>query len=140
MAKRKTFSGNARMCSMLLTNVTRSASYETLPNHRPFPAKSEARRLIERLDDPSDRRGHRLNLTNAIRKALARIGGLTRELENDICSSRSNAERETLTSFLARIVAEQNITPAVHLAYRKLREGLDKPEVALRQPVVTGKP
>ena len=23
---------------MLLTNVTRSASYETLPNHRPFPA------------------------------------------------------------------------------------------------------
>jgi hypothetical protein len=25
---------------MLLTNVTRSASYEALPNHRPFPAKS----------------------------------------------------------------------------------------------------
>ena len=25
---------------MLLTNVTRSASYEALPNHRLFPAKS----------------------------------------------------------------------------------------------------
>jgi hypothetical protein len=25
---------------MLLTNVTRSALYEALPNHRPFPAKS----------------------------------------------------------------------------------------------------
>ena len=25
---------------MLPTNVTRSASYEALPNHRPFPAKS----------------------------------------------------------------------------------------------------
>src|SRR2546430_17594248 len=31
---------NARKCSMLLTNVTRSASYEALPNHRLFPAKS----------------------------------------------------------------------------------------------------
>src|SRR5713101_7694051 len=40
MAKRKTSCGNARMCSMLLTNVTRSASYEALPNHRPLPAKS----------------------------------------------------------------------------------------------------
>src|SRR6267378_8577090 len=40
MAKRKTSCGNARMFSMLLTNVTRSASYETLPNHRLFPARS----------------------------------------------------------------------------------------------------
>src|SRR5467141_3299247 len=40
MAKRKTSCGNARVCSMLPTNVTRSASYEALPNHRPFPAKS----------------------------------------------------------------------------------------------------
>src|SRR5712691_9469929 len=40
MAKRKTSCGNARMCSMLLTNVTRSASYEALPNHRLFPARS----------------------------------------------------------------------------------------------------
>jgi len=40
MAKRKTSCGNARRCSMLLTNVTRSASYERLPNHRLFPARS----------------------------------------------------------------------------------------------------
>src|SRR5437660_11145118 len=40
MAKRKTSCGNARMFSMLLTNVTRSASYEALPNHRLFPARS----------------------------------------------------------------------------------------------------
>src|SRR5437868_7954153 len=39
MAKRKTSCGNARMCSMLLTNFARSASYEALPNHRLFPAK-----------------------------------------------------------------------------------------------------
>src|SRR5207253_9921972 len=40
MAKRKTSCGNARMFSMLLTNVTRSASYEALLNHRLFPARS----------------------------------------------------------------------------------------------------
>jgi Integrase core domain len=40
MAKRKTSCGNARMCSMLLINFTRSASYEALPNHRLFPARS----------------------------------------------------------------------------------------------------
>src|SRR5438270_14052174 len=40
MAKRKTSCGNARMCSMLLTNFTRSASYEALPHHRLFPARS----------------------------------------------------------------------------------------------------
>src|SRR5207302_9556502 len=40
MVKRKTSCGNARMRSMLLTNVTRSASYDALPNHRSFPTKS----------------------------------------------------------------------------------------------------
>ena len=40
MVKRKTFCGNAKMYSTLLTNVTRSASYEALPNHRLFPARS----------------------------------------------------------------------------------------------------
>src|SRR6266699_1729097 len=40
MVKRKTSCSNARMCSMLLTNVTRSASYEALPNHCLFPVRS----------------------------------------------------------------------------------------------------
>ena len=40
LVKRKTSCGNAKMCSILLSNVTRSASYEALPNHRLFPARS----------------------------------------------------------------------------------------------------
>src|SRR5271169_5782558 len=59
MAKRKTHCGNVRMYSMLLTNVTRSASYEALPNHRLLPAKSgltsrfplRKRRLWEQADE-----------------------------------------------------------------------------------------
>src|SRR5262245_6980794 len=89
----------------------------------------EMRKLIERRDDPLDRRGYRLHLTKAGRKALTDIGRLTRELEKDLCSSLNDAERKTLTTLLGRIVAQQNITPAVHPAYRKLRESLDRLDV-----------
>src|SRR5262245_46141816 len=99
----------------------------------------EVRRLIERRDDPSDRRGHRLHLTNAGRKALATVGSLTRELEHDLCSTLSDAERENLTGLLARIVAEQNITPAVHPAYRRLREGVERRDAAPARPLVKKK-
>lgn len=77
--------------------------------------------LIQRRDNPSDRRGHRLYLTRAGRQALTRIGTVTRALEKDLCKALSDAERETLTSLLTRIVAQQKITPAVHPAYRKLQ-------------------
>src|ERR1700745_1160078 len=40
MAKRKASCGNARRCSMSLTNVTRGASDEALPHHRLSPASS----------------------------------------------------------------------------------------------------
>jgi DNA-binding MarR family transcriptional regulator len=86
----------------------------------------QKRRLIERRDNSSDRRGHRLHLTKAGRKALTGIGRLTRELETDLCAALTDPERATLANLLARIVAQQSITPAVHPAYRKLREGRKK--------------
>jgi DNA-binding MarR family transcriptional regulator len=99
----------------------------------------ETRRLIERRDHHSDRRSYRLHLTNAGRQALARIGRLTRELENDLCGSLSDMERETLTSLLERIVTQQNITPAVHPAYRKLQESIEKTGAGPRQSLVKKK-
>ena len=87
----------------------------------------EARRLIERRDNSSDRRGHRVHLTKAGRKALTGIRRLTRELETDLCAALTDPERATLASTLARIVAQQNIMPAVHPAYRKLRRGPGQP-------------
>jgi DNA-binding MarR family transcriptional regulator len=86
----------------------------------------EARKLIERRDNSSDRRGHRVYLTKAGRKALAGIGKRTRELETDLCAALTGLERATLASLLTRMVAQQNIMPAVHPAYRKLRAGRDK--------------
>jgi DNA-binding MarR family transcriptional regulator len=99
----------------------------------------ETRRLIVRRDDPSDRRGYRLYLTNAGRKALGAIGRITRQLEEDLCSALKDAERETLAGLLEQIVARQNITPAVHPAYRKLRAGLDRTDVELPKKLVKKK-
>jgi DNA-binding MarR family transcriptional regulator len=89
----------------------------------------EVGHLIERRENPSDRRGHRLHLTSAGRKALNSIGKLTRKLENDLCTSLSDADREVLTSLLVRIATQQSIAPAVHPAYRKLRDGPRHPAV-----------
>lgn len=86
----------------------------------------EARKLIERRDNSSDRRGHRVHITKAGRKALRSIGKLTLELEADLCAALKNSERLSLARLLTRIVAQQNITPAVHPAYRKLRAGREK--------------
>jgi DNA-binding MarR family transcriptional regulator len=86
----------------------------------------QVRRLIKRRDNSSDRRGHRLYLKKAGRKALTGIARLTIELETDLCAALTGPERPTLASLLGRIVAQQNITPAVHPAYRKLREGRKK--------------
>jgi DNA-binding MarR family transcriptional regulator len=72
----------------------------------------EKRQLIERRDHQSDRRSYRLHLTNAGRQAMARMGRLTRELENDLCGSLSDAERR-LSPSLERIVTQQNFRPAV---------------------------
>jgi DNA-binding MarR family transcriptional regulator len=93
----------------------------------------EARRLVERRDNSSDRRGHRVHLTKAGRKALTGVGRLTRELETDLCAELTDPERATLAGTLARIVAQHYIMPAVHPAYRRLRTGRDSLGVELRQ-------
>jgi len=81
----------------------------------------QERGLIERRADSADRRGHRVHLTKAGHKALTAIGKLTLALEADLCGALTQAERATLAGLLTRIVAQQNIMPAVHPAYRKLR-------------------
>jgi DNA-binding MarR family transcriptional regulator len=93
----------------------------------------ETLQLIERQNDRADRRSYRLHLTSAGRRALVRIGRLTRELENDLCGSLRAAERKTLTSLLERIVAQQNIKSAVHPAYRKLQAETESPAFGLRK-------
>src|SRR5215471_6367784 len=80
----------------------------------------QKRQLIERREAPGDRRSYRLHLTRKGRSTLARIGELTQELESDFFAALSVAETRLLQDLLARVVAQQKITPGVHPAYRQL--------------------
>jgi DNA-binding MarR family transcriptional regulator len=76
--------------------------------------------LVERRDSPTDRRSYALYLTGAGRGALERIGRVAREHQDALCAALDEAERAQLAGLLARIAAEQGLTPGVHPGYRKL--------------------
>jgi DNA-binding MarR family transcriptional regulator len=80
----------------------------------------EERKLIERRNSPEDRRSYRLHLTQRGRGALAQIGHLTEQLEDDLFAALSEREVRILGELLARIVKQQQITPGVHPAYKQL--------------------
>jgi len=80
----------------------------------------ESRHLIERRNQPADRRSYRLYLSRTGRKTLNEIGKLTLRLEEDLFAALSQREKNTLQEFLRRIIAQQEITPGVHPAYRQI--------------------
>jgi DNA-binding MarR family transcriptional regulator len=79
------------------------------------------RGLVERRNDPRDRRAYSLHLTALGRRQLQEIGRLAREHQDALCAALGAAEREQLASLLRRIADEQGLTPLVHPGYRSLR-------------------
>src|SRR5206468_293704 len=78
----------------------------------------ERKKLVARKSSPADRRCYWLHLTAAGTRCLQRIADITRELEENVFRSLDAAEREEMAKQLWRIVSQQEITPAVHPAYR----------------------
>jgi len=89
----------------------------------------ESKKLVTRRSNRADRRSYHLHLTAAGKRCLQRVAAITGELEEDLFTSLSSFERETLTTLLRRIVSQQKITPAVHPAYRD-REARQRPKNA----------
>lgn len=83
----------------------------------------EARGLVERRDSPTDRRSYALYLTGAGREALERIRRVGQEHQDALCAALDHQEQSQLASLLARIAAEQGLTPGVHPGFRKLGGG-----------------
>jgi hypothetical protein len=83
----------------------------------------EGRGLIERRDNPADRRSNALHMTGAGREALARIGQIAREHQDALCAALDESERARLGDYLARIAAEQGLKAGVHPGYRMLGMG-----------------
>ncbi len=83
----------------------------------------EQRGLIERRDNPADRRSYALHLTKAGLELWATIVRMRRELDNALCAALDESERAQLKGFLTRIAAQQQLTPGIHPGYRRLGGG-----------------
>jgi DNA-binding MarR family transcriptional regulator len=80
----------------------------------------EGRGLVERRNSPTDRRSYALYLTGAGRKALEQMRRVAYEHQDALCAALDDAERAQLAGLLARIAAQQGLTPGVHPGFRKL--------------------
>jgi len=78
------------------------------------------RRLIERRENPGDRRSYALHLTEKGRTTLGMVGQISREHQKAMLAALSDAERAELAGFLQRIADEQGITRKVHPGYARL--------------------
>jgi DNA-binding MarR family transcriptional regulator len=76
----------------------------------------EARGLLERRHNPSDRRTRALHLTEAGRELLARAFTEAVAHEQNLCGDLSSEEREQLLDLLSRVAARLGLSPGVHSA------------------------
>jgi DNA-binding MarR family transcriptional regulator len=80
----------------------------------------EGRGLVERRDDPADRRSYALQLSDAGRRMLKQIGTVAREHDQAVCEPLTPAERETLGRLLQRLAEHHGLVPGVHPGYRSM--------------------
>jgi DNA-binding MarR family transcriptional regulator len=80
----------------------------------------EERGLIERRNNPADRRSYSLFLTTAGLASLREIERIGRANQDVVCAALDSSERGQLASLLARIAEQQRLTPGVHPGFRWL--------------------
>jgi DNA-binding MarR family transcriptional regulator len=78
----------------------------------------EDRGLIERRENPEDRRRYALHITEEGGSALAAIGHIAREHSQALLAALSEEERRQFTSLLLRIADQQGLTRGVHPGFR----------------------
>jgi DNA-binding MarR family transcriptional regulator len=85
--------------------------------------------LAVREPSVKDRRVYLLRITEKGLETLKEIGLLYQEHNAAITAALSDAERDTLTSLLERIAADQGLSPGIHPGYRSLsaRKKADTP-------------
>ena len=74
----------------------------------------EARGVVERRDQPSDRRSYALYLTSKGREILKSIAQVARDHAQALCAALTDDEREELAALLKRIANQQGLRPGVH--------------------------
>ena len=82
----------------------------------------QARGLLERRQNPLDRRTRPLHLTDDGRELLGKAFVLAGGLEEHLCSEMSAAEREQLLGLLQRVGGQLGLPPGAHAAHVELAE------------------
>jgi DNA-binding MarR family transcriptional regulator len=77
----------------------------------------EARGLLERRQNPNDRRARALYLTGAGRRKLKQAFALAVEHERELCAGLSGQEREQLIDLLTRLADGIGLPREVHSAF-----------------------
>ena len=85
----------------------------------------ERRGLVQRRRNPDDRRLYAVDLTEAGRALMARIGRVAHEHDNALLDGLDATERERLRELLSRIAESQHLTSGVHPGYRTLGAGAE---------------
>lgn len=83
----------------------------------------ERKGLVERRRSTEDRRNYELYVSEDGRRALAGVRELATAHEDDLLAALDGAERTLLAGLLARVAAQQGLTPGVHPGYRALGGG-----------------
>lgn len=83
----------------------------------------EARELIERRENPGDRRTYALHLSRTGKDILKELGRVGREHSESLFAALTREEREQLADLLLRIADEQGLARGVHPGYGRLRAG-----------------
>lgn len=86
----------------------------------PFVDELEERGLLERRNNPEDRRLYALHLTDMGTRVLADIGRVARAHDDAVCAALNAGEREQLGALLRRIADEQGLMPGVHPGFSRL--------------------
>jgi DNA-binding MarR family transcriptional regulator len=77
----------------------------------------EERSLLERRQNPQDRRTRALYLTAEGRELLERAFALALGLERDLCAELSDSEREQLLALLQRVALRVGLVTGPHLTH-----------------------
>jgi DNA-binding MarR family transcriptional regulator len=105
-----------------ITQQALSATLGTVPSRLvALLDELEAKGLIERRENPGDRRSYALHLTEKGHSTLEMIGRVSREHQQALLLALSDDERGQLADLLQRIADEQGLTHGVHPGYAHLR-------------------
>jgi DNA-binding MarR family transcriptional regulator len=86
-----------------------------------FLDELEERGLLERCDNPEDRRLYALRLTDKGTNVMSEIADVAKAHDDALCAPLSARERQQLFLLLGRLADHHGLTPGVHPGFAKVR-------------------